>query len=136
MQRSYTRKIRVEQKHVFTLSVEIFYCFFPRKPTAFLPFVDKNRKFRLEIQMVQSSFLFSRSNRNDRKNPVPFVNSHSTRFTSAFFPAFRHCKCSRLICYCFLPAVRDSGLAKRHTGKILYHSNRSFRANDLDLVAM
>ena len=66
-----------------------------------LPFVNKNRKFRLETQMVQlipsesfwkrwkslELFLFSRSNRNDRKNPVPFLNSHSTRCTSASFPA-------------------------------------------------
>ena len=68
----------------------------------------KNRKFRLEIQKVQlippesfrnrwkssNAFLFSRSNRNDRKNPVPSVNSHSTHFTSASFPAFQHRRCS------------------------------------------
>ena len=74
-----------------------------------LPFVNKNRKFRLETQMVQlippesfwkrwkssEVFLFSRSNRNDRKNPVPFENSHSTRCTSASFPAIRRCRCSR-----------------------------------------
>ena len=55
---------------------------------------------RLEIQMVQfiqaesfrkrwkssDVFLFSCSNRNDRKNPVPFVKSHLTRFTSASVP--------------------------------------------------
>ena len=35
-----------------------------------------------------------------------------------------------LICYCFLPAARDSGLAKRHTGKLrAFHSNRFFFAN-------
>ena len=30
-----------------------------------------------------------------------------------------------LICHCFLLAARDSGLAKHHTGKILYHYERS-----------
>ena len=30
-----------------------------------------------------------------------------------------------LIWHCFLPAARDSGLAKRQTGKILYHNERS-----------
>ena len=96
-----------------------------------LPFVNKNRKFQLETQMVQlipsesfwkrwkssEVFLFSRSNRNDWKNPVPFVNSHSTRCISASFPAIRS--------YCFLLAARVSGLAKRHTGKILYHYEHS-----------
>ena len=74
-----------------------------------LPFVNKNRKFRLETQMVElippesfwkrwkssEVFLFSRSNRHDPKNPVPFVNSHSTRCTSASFPAIGRCRCSR-----------------------------------------
>ena len=69
--------------------------------------VNKNRKFLLEIQIVQlippksfqkrwkssDVFLFSRSNRNDRKNPVPFANSYSTRFTSAIF--FRLSPCIR-----------------------------------------
>ena len=105
-----------------------------------LPFVNKNRKFRLETQMVQlipsesfwkrwkssEVFLFSRSNRNDRKNPVPFVNSHSTRCTSASFPAIRRCRCSRHFdLLLFSLAARVSGLAKRHTGKILYHYEHS-----------
>ena len=74
-----------------------------------LPFVNKKQKFRLEIQMVQliplesfqkrwkssDTFLFSRSNRNVWENAVPFINSHSTPFTSASFPAFRCCRCSR-----------------------------------------
>ena len=69
-----------------------------------LPFVNKKRKFRLEIPMVQlippesfrkrwkssNLFLFSRSNRNDRKIAFLFVNSHLARFTSAPFSAF-HC---------------------------------------------
>ena len=48
--------------------------------------------------------------RNDRKIPVAFGNSHSTRFTSAPFPAFRHADAAAiLIWYCFLPTARDSG---------------------------
>ena len=105
-----------------------------------LPFVHKNRKCRLETQMVQlippesvwkrwkssGVFLFSRSNRNDRKNPVPFVNSHSTRCTSASFPANDAADADvSLICYCFFLAARVSGLAKRHTRKILYHYEHS-----------
>ena len=49
-----------------------------------------HRKFRLNGKRPH----FSRSNRNGRKITVPFVNSHSTRFTSASFPTFRHCRCS------------------------------------------
>ena len=74
-----------------------------------LPIVNKNRKFQLEIQIVQllppesfrkrwkssDVFVFSRSNRNDREIAVPFVNSRSARFTSAPFPAF-HCRFFRM----------------------------------------
>ena len=87
-----------------------------------LPFVKKNRKFRLETQMVQlipseslwkrwkssEVFLFSRSNQNDRKNPVPFVNSHSTRCTSASFPAIRRCRCSRHFDLLLFSSSRES----------------------------
>ena len=30
-----------------------------------------------------------------------------------------------LICYCFLPDTRDSGLSKHHTRRIIYHYGRS-----------
>ena len=110
-----------------------------------LPFVNKNRKFRLETQMVQlippesfwkrwkssEVFLFSRSNRNDRKNPVPFVNSHSTRCTSASFPAIRRCRCSP---HLFSSSRESLGLGEtphRENPVPLraFHSNRIFRAN-------
>ena len=52
--------------------------------------------------------LFSRFNRNNWKNPVPFVNSHSTRFTSASFPAFRQCKCSRHFHLLFFPSSLET----------------------------
>ena len=114
-----------------------------------LPFVNKNRKFRLETQMVQlipsesfwkrwkssEVFLFSRSNRNDRKNPVPFVNSHSTRCTSASFPAIRRCRCSRHFDLLLFPSSRESlGLGEtphRENPVPLRasHSNRIFRSN-------
>ena len=114
-----------------------------------LPFVNKNRKFRLETQMVQlippesfwkrwkssEVFLFSRSNRNDRKNPVPFVNSHSTRCTSASFPAIRRCRCSRHFDLLLFSSSRESlGLGEtphRENPVPLraFHSNRIFRAN-------
>ena len=114
-----------------------------------LPFVNKNRKFRLETQMVQlipsESFwkrwkssevlLFSRSNRNDRKNPVPFVNSHSTRCTSASFPAIRRCRCSRHFDLLLYSSSRESlGLGEtphRENPVPLqaFHSNRIFRSN-------
>ena len=68
--------------------------------------------------------LFSCSNRNDRKNPVPFVNSHSTRNTSVPFPTF--CHCSRHFDFLlFSPSHQRLGLTKRHTGKILYRYERS-----------
>ena len=114
-----------------------------------LPFVNKNRKFRLETQMVQlipsesfwkrwkslEVFLFSRSNRNDRKNPVPFVNSHSTRCTSASFPAIRRCRCSRHFDLLLFSSSRESlGLGEtphRENPVPLraFHSNRIFRSN-------
>ena len=76
-------------------------------------------------------FLFSRSNRNDRKNPVPFVNSHSTRCTSASFPAIRRCRCSR---HLFSSSRKSLGLGEtphRENPVPLraFHSNRIFRAN-------
>ena len=51
-------------------------------------------KFPKKMEILRRIPLFPFQPRNDRKNPVPFVNSHSTRFTSASFPAFRHCRCS------------------------------------------
>ena len=80
-------------------------------------------------------FLFSRSNRNDRKNPVPFVNSHSTRCTSASFPAIRRCRCSRHFDLLLFSSSRESlGLGEtphRENPVPLraFHSNRIFRAN-------
>ena len=110
-----------------------------------LPFVNKNRKLRLETQMVQlippvsfwkrskssEVFLFSRSNRNDRKNPVPFVNSHSTRCTSASFLFIRRCRCSR---HLFSSSRESLGLGEtphRENPVALraFHSNGIFRAN-------
>ena len=115
-----------------------------------LPFVNKNRKSRLEIKVVQlippesfrkrlkssDVFLFSRSNPNDRKNHVPYVNSHLTRFTSAPFPAFRHCRCCRHFDLLLFPSSCERlGRGKKgHTGENpvalrAFHSNRIFRAN-------
>ena len=114
-----------------------------------LPFVNKNRKFRLETQMVQlipsesfwkrwkssEVFLFSRSNRNDRKNPVPFVNSHSTRCTSASFPAIRRCRCSRHFDLLLFSSIRESlglGETSHRENPVplrAFHSNRIFRSN-------
>ena len=114
-----------------------------------LPFVNQNRKFLLGIQMVQlippesfwkrckssEVFLFSRSNRNDRKNPVPFVNSHSTWCTSASFPAIRRCRCSRHFDLLLFSSSRESiGLGEtphRENPVPLraFHSNRIFRVN-------
>ena len=114
-----------------------------------LPFVNKNRKYRLEIQMVKlipperfrkgwkssDLFLFSSSNRNDRKNSVPFANSHSTRPTSASFPAFRHCRWGRHFDSLLFSTSRDRlgpGETQNHENPVpfpAFHSNRIFRGN-------
>ena len=114
-----------------------------------LPFVNKNRKFWLEIKMVylippesfrkrwKSSdvFIVSRSNPNNWKIRVPLVNSHSTRFTSAPFPAIRHCRCSR---HCDL-LLFSSNCERLEPGETphpespvplrAFHATRIFRAN-------
>ena len=89
------------------------------------------------LEKMESSevFLFSRSNRNDWKNPVPFVNSHSTGCTSASFPAIRRCRCSRHFDLLLFSSSRESlGLGEtphRENPVPLraFHSNRIFRAN-------
>ena len=119
------------------------------KKTERLPFVNKTRKFRLEIQMVQlippesfrkrwkssDVFLFSRSNRNDRKIRVPFANSHLTRFASAPFPAFRHCRYGRHFDLLLFSSSRERlgpGESPDQENPVplrAFHSNRIFRAN-------
>ena len=101
-----------------------------------LPFVNKNRKFRLETQMVQYSSFHRKVSGKDGnpqryKNPVPFVNSHSTRCTSDSFPAIRRCRCSR---HLFSSSRESLGLGEtphRENPVPLraFHSNRIFRAN-------
>ena len=90
------------------------------------------------------AFLFYR---NKRQIPVPFVNSHSTRFTSASFPARHlqkslltsyavgHCRCGRH----FDLLLFSSGRVRLGPGETphrekpvplrAFHSNRIFRAN-------
>ena len=90
-------------------------------------------------------FLFSRSNRNDRK--IPVLNSQSTLFALASFPAFRHCRCSRhfdLLLFSYgrkrLGSV-ETPYRENPVPLRLFHSNRIFRANgkrpqspEIDLV--
>ena len=67
---------------------------------------------------------------------LPFVNSHSTRFTSATFPAFRHCRCNRHFDLLLFSSSRERlgpGETPHRENPVplpAFHSNRIFRAND------
>ena len=75
-------------------------------------------------------FLLSRSNRNDRKIPVPFLNFHSTRF-----PAFPHCRYNRRFDLSLFSSSRERlgrGQTPHRKNPVplrAFHSNRIFRAN-------
>ena len=72
------------------------------------------------------AFLFSRSNRSDRKITVVSSNAHLTRFTSSTFPAFRHCRCSHHFDLLLFSSSRERlGPGKTPPGKILYHYEHS-----------